>query len=150
MADINSFARGMYNRLWRYANHDSYKTRMRTWEATWRKNNPDKVRDKNTKWRVENRQKSRDASRAWALRNKDRRCAYQMARKAKTKTNDAAVFKIYKKAQELRQWFDVQVDHVVPLSKGGSHTAENLQIIYAFENLMKSNNDNYRPRVIFI
>lgn len=57
--------------------------------------------------------------------------------------------KIYKRAQELRKWFDVEVDHIVPLSKGGAHTSKNLQIIYGFENASKQANPNYKPKVIF-
>lgn len=35
---------------------------------------------------------------------------------------------------------DWHVDHIQPLSRGGSHSPENLQLIPAIENLRKSNN----------
>jgi 5-methylcytosine-specific restriction endonuclease McrA len=60
-----------------------------------------------------------------------------------------AIEKVYARAQELRQWFDVVVDHIVPLAKGGAHSPENLQIIYAFENERKGARLDYKPRVIF-
>ncbi len=61
----------------------------------------------------------------------------------------AKICRIYARAQELRQWFDVVVDHIVPLAKGGAHAAANLQIIYAFENTRKGMCLDYKPRVIF-
>jgi 5-methylcytosine-specific restriction endonuclease McrA len=60
-----------------------------------------------------------------------------------------AISKIYARAAELRQWFDVVVDHKLPISKGGQHTPENLQIIYAFENGRKHDRLDYQPAVIF-
>jgi 5-methylcytosine-specific restriction endonuclease McrA len=59
------------------------------------------------------------------------------------------VEKIYARAQELRQWFNVVVDHIVPLAKGGAHTTSNLQIIYSFENAAKADSLTYKPKVIF-
>jgi 5-methylcytosine-specific restriction endonuclease McrA len=61
-----------------------------------------------------------------------------------------AIHKIYARATELRQWFDVVVDHIVPLSKGGLHLPENLQLIYRSENNRKHNSDSYQPTVVFI
>jgi 5-methylcytosine-specific restriction endonuclease McrA len=57
--------------------------------------------------------------------------------------------KIYQRCRVLRQWFNVVVDHKIPLAKGGAHSAENLQIIYAHENARKHARLNYKPRVIF-
>jgi len=60
-----------------------------------------------------------------------------------------AVAVVYERASELRKFFDVVVDHIVPLINGGSHSVENLQIIYAWENRRKGRNSNYKPRIIF-
>jgi len=35
--------------------------------------------------------------------------------------------------------FDVHLDHIIPISKGGLHIPENLQIIHAEDNRKKSN-----------
>ncbi len=61
----------------------------------------------------------------------------------------AAIDKIYIRASHLRKWFDVVVDHRVPLSKGGAHSSKNLQIIYRTDNLRKSARLDYSPSVIF-
>ncbi len=61
-----------------------------------------------------------------------------------------AIIKIYKRAQWWKQWFDVVVDHIIPLSKGGEHSAKNLQIIYAFENARKGSSLTYKPSAVFL
>jgi 5-methylcytosine-specific restriction endonuclease McrA len=63
---------------------------------------------------------------------------------------DKKITAIYRRCQELRQWFSVVVDHIIPLSRGGMHEAANLQIIYDFENSRKHTNINYKPKVIFL
>jgi hypothetical protein len=60
-----------------------------------------------------------------------------------------AITKIYARAAELRQWFDVVVDHKIPLARGGSHSPDNLQIIYAKENARKGTRLDYVPSVVF-
>jgi hypothetical protein len=58
--------------------------------------------------------------------------------------------KIYERAATLRRHgVQVHVDHKVPLSKGGTHTAENLQIIPEFENSQKHTDQNYNPIFTF-
>ncbi len=61
----------------------------------------------------------------------------------------AAIKKIYARAAALRQWFDVVVDHKVPLAKGGAHASKNLQIIYRAENQQKGSSLTFQPTVIF-
>lgn len=60
------------------------------------------------------------------------------------------VERIYARAKELRQWFDVAVDHIIPLAKGGLHSPDNLQIIYRRENCRKGDKLNYSPAVVFV
>ncbi len=51
---------------------------------------------------------------------------------------DPRVVALYFIAKWLRQQGDdVHVDHIIPVSKGGGHTYENLQILPAVENLRK-------------
>jgi 5-methylcytosine-specific restriction endonuclease McrA len=60
------------------------------------------------------------------------------------------IAKVYERARWWKQWFDVAVDHIIPLSRGGTHEAANLQIIYGFENNRKYNKPSYRPKVVFV
>ena len=76
--------------------------------------------------------------------------AKRRAQKYKATCGDPkAIAKIIARAQELRQWFDVVVDHKIPLCKGGTHSPDNLQIIYARENAEKGSRLDYTPTVIF-
>lgn len=45
--------------------------------------------------------------------------------------------------------FPVEVDHKVPLAKGGAHSPENLQIIYATDNVAKGVKLDFTPSVVF-
>lgn len=75
---------------------------------------------------------------------------YQMKKRNIPVMESELIKQVYARAEELRQWFDVVVDHILPLSKGGVHSASNLQIIYAKENKQKAAKLNYTPKVIFI
>lgn len=57
---------------------------------------------------------------------------------------------IYRRAAFLRKWFDVVVDHKLPLCKGGKHIANNLQIIYSTENCRKGSRLDYTPSIVFV
>ncbi len=71
-------------------------------------------------------------------------------RRAKCRGSNSAILKIYKRCLSLRRWFDVVVDHIIPLAKGGAHSAANLQIIYRKENCEKGIRLDYRPSVVFL
>lgn len=77
----------------------------------------------------------------WAKRN--------AIKKGATIGSKKAIERVYQRASELRQWFDVVVDHIIPLSKGGPHCTSNLQIIYRKDNERKNCRLDYKPSVIF-
>lgn len=94
----------------------------------YRKNNPEKV----TKWKKNDRKNNKvriladNASRRSLLKNK----------------NTVEILQMY----ALRDFYismslgeQFHVDHIIPLSKGGEHVIENLQVIPAIDNLRKSN-----------
>lgn len=64
--------------------------------------------------------------------------------------NKKEIRQIYSRAKYFRQWFDVSVDHIIPMVKGGLHAPNNLQIIYRSENVRKRDSLNFTPSVIFI
>lgn len=109
----------------------------------WRKNNPEiylaGVRRRSKRYR----QKYPERKRA--------ECAKRRALKHLVTIGDLTeIAKIYARSYELRrQGFNVNVDHIIPLSKGGAHSPDNLQIISAFENNRKFNSLTYVPKVVF-
>lgn len=89
----------------------------------------------------------------WFKTNKPKARSYCAARRARCKVGKKlrqAIEKIYTRAHELQQWFDVVVDHTIPLAKGGRHHPANLQIIYRIENLQKGARLDYAPSVVFV
>ncbi len=141
------------NIKWRSKNPDKVAVYIKKWTDK----NADKFRQYQNKWARENRIKREESCKKWRLANPDKWMAIRRsgraldrARKLMISSNTSKrVNKIYSRCCELRKWFDVQVDHIIPISRGGKHEARNLQIIYAFENLKKGNRLNYHPRVIF-
>ena len=75
---------------------------------------------------------------------------YQAKKRGATAGDLKTIQAIYAKAAKYQRWIKVCVDHIIPISKGGAHIADNLQIIYASENLAKNCSLNYKPRVIFL
>ncbi len=157
-----------YLRGWRSRNKEKMRGYRRAWiirniekhlayRRAWRLKNIDKERDKDRRWRSKNRLESNALRYAWRAKNPDKyrqiRSRVKAERKAKflkaTIGDLEAIKKIYARCQELRRWFDVVVDHIIPLACGGNHTPDNLQIIYSFDNCRKQSRLNYKPRVIF-
>lgn len=139
------------------------------YSAAWQKRNPEKVRVaaanrrkrpgalekirlRSQSWRDRNPEKSRAAGRENYLRHPEKFIARNRARQQRLVIpieGCRAVRRVYHRARELRRWFDVVVDHVIPLSKGGAHAPSNLQIIYRTENLVKGARLDYTPSVVF-
>jgi 5-methylcytosine-specific restriction endonuclease McrA len=119
----------------------------------YKKQNKKKVNASNKKWRAKNKTKVKEIGRKYYLKHPDKartNCVKRRALKRKATIGDLTeIAKIYARARELRQWFNVVVDHKIPLSKGGAHSPENLQIIYAYENAQKHNSLTYKPKIIF-
>jgi len=118
--------------------------------------NPEKTREANRKrsrkWAKENPEKRREANGRWAKANPEKhraRNAKRRALKAKVTVGDlTAIAAIYDKAQNsnrVRCYLcgkvipkgERHVDHIIPLSKGGLHTASNLAVACAVCNLKK-------------
>jgi hypothetical protein len=125
-------------------------------------------REQVTEYQRSNRAKINRALKRWRLTNPEKfqaiqkrsrkanwpkhlaRAAARRARKRLLTVGDLTdLAMVYARCRELRKWFDVSVDHIIPLAKGGTHEANNLQIIYCSENSLKQDKLNYKPRVIF-
>jgi hypothetical protein len=147
-----------YNKAYYAANREKMLEASRLWHKqnkryrpesyfAWREANKERIREYQKQWKIDNRDRFLSRLRDWQKRNHHKLICSNAARKAKTRGGDCS--SIYRRCRELRKYFDVVVDHIMPLSKGGSHIPSNLQIIYAFENAIKSARTDYRPKVIF-
>jgi 5-methylcytosine-specific restriction endonuclease McrA len=104
------------------------------------------------KWKQDpkNRQKDRDANKKYYHNNpsvKIKRSSQRASRRVKiashkrdlSKEELDKIYKIYERSRMLTEMTGIQhhVDHIVPISKGGLHHPDNLQILTAEENLKK-------------
>lgn len=124
----------------RYAsNVDKEKVRR----ATAHKLNPKAGEVRKKVWRKENAAKVRAYSRAWCQLNKEKYALRKQQRRELLKVaSDFDIFTLKEAAQlcELRQTktgFKWQIDHIVPLSKGGTHAHSNVQVVPAAWNAAK-------------
>lgn len=123
------------------------------WERRWRKNNPELARARDKRKRVKYRVERAHLKYLWDQTHPEICRAHEALRRARKRNaaigDFSAIARIYARARELRQWFDVVVDHIIPLAKGGAHAPGNLQIIYRLENLSKGTRLDFVPSVIF-
>lgn len=111
---INKRARKYYQN-----NAEVYKT-MKQNNREWRKNNLDKMSALAAKYRARKLNQTPNL----------------------TQEEEDFIELIYKKSQELGKYW--QVDHIIPLSKGGLHCPDNLQIVTREYNQQKSDKLNFR------
>lgn len=135
----------------------------------WNKANPEKTRLKNQKWRKNNSQKIKISSKTWIKNNLDKHRAnkrsQQNRRKAKKKGNG---WEPYTEEQMLSKYGSIcylcneeidfkaprqcgkpgwersfWIEHVIPVSKGGPDTLDNVRPSHGLCNLNKSNKEIY-------
>lgn len=158
---------------WRLKHPDRYKKMLREWRLKnpdymkayrqknrekiaeqmleWRARNAERITEKSRQWKKKNRDKITAQNRWWRFNNSDRRNKNEAKRRVITGSiaDYTEIAKVYERARWWKQWFDVVVDHILPLSRGGLHTVSNLQIIYRSENAKKYNISGYKPKVVF-
>lgn len=106
--------------------------------------------DRNKKRRTENKEWKRQYDKKYRKDNRDERNALAAKREAKkrnqtpdlTEKENQQIINIYKKRRGLGP--DWHVDHILPLSKGGLHHPDNLQIVVKKFNLEKGAKTNFR------
>lgn len=125
----NKDARKEYNKKWYQENPGKAKAAR----DNWRSNNYDKAIASSRNWRSKNLDAARQASRNWSGLNKDKRNAYENSRRTRMLSNGVYVIS-YKEIKKLYtspcfycgSLFDITIDHIVPISKGGHHSIGNL------------------------
>ena len=123
----------------------------------WRELHPEKSKAASRNWRTNNPEAAYKSWRNWKDNNLDRIREYYRKNSARRRaikqgaliSDLDSIRQIYTRCRELRQWFDVVVDHIIPLARGGTHCPCNLQIIYRTENERKHAKLNYKPKIVF-
>ena len=138
------------SRAYREANLEKIKVRVKVYY----KANPEKYYVQHKAYRKANPEKAKAHSRAWARKNKGAinsfTRAYQTLKQNKncitTKEDKQLARWVYSQSKNLSETTDIKwhVDHIKPLSKGGMHSLNNLQIVPATWNLQKKNNNEER------
>jgi 5-methylcytosine-specific restriction endonuclease McrA len=78
------------------------------------------------------------------MRKVARKQIVKISLKTLSNTDKKYIRWLHWKVSKMRRYgFDVHLDHVVPLSKGGKHEPMNLQIVHGTDNAIK-NNRNYK------
>jgi 5-methylcytosine-specific restriction endonuclease McrA len=129
----------------------AHKDRVKAANEKWRAENPDKVRDQQRRWRKANVEKAREKGRRWYAAHPDyyanRRPAYAAAnrallteiegrRRARKYANGVFVISPRDWRRMLARYRDVcaycgmraklDMDHVIPLARGGRHSIGNV------------------------
>ena len=148
------------NKKWQLENRDSELARLKKWK----RDNKEREAASQKKWQLENKEhtaayqkkhylKNKELVKAkvkkWQLDNKGRYAASLANYRAKkfratvymSPEMKRKVAEVYQIAQEasITTGYDWDVDHIVPLSKGGLHTLNNLQVVPAGWNRSKGN-----------
>jgi hypothetical protein len=109
--------------------HTPEKTKARV--DRWRKNNPDKYREQ---WRRRDKAKNAEMSNRY-------RCQKLNQTPDLTTEEKSAIMEVYSLARRLTLETGVkhEVDHIIPVSKGGLHHPDNLQVLTKYDNQSKGN-----------
>ena len=107
----------------------------------WRKNHPEKCAEHRRKWAAVNPDKDRAAKQAYEVANPENRRGASARRRARRLKASPPWLTLEQRKERARIYRECpvghEVDHIVPVVKGGPHIAWNLQILTRAENRKK-------------
>jgi len=122
------FCKSKKNMEWAKSNPD----KIAKISKKWRLNNQGKVSELKIAWRKANREKELAKKREWSRANKDKVRLYSSIRRTKKKLGDVAQVTVLDlKKMKLKNCLYCngpaeQIDHIIPLARGGRHSIGNL------------------------
>lgn len=128
------------SRRWAAANREKRREYMRRWKSV----NREKILEDNRRWKAANPEKACVAVRRWAAANPEKRREHHRRRRARKLNTTVEHFRepdctgvCYLCGEKDLTRAQMHLDHVVPLSRGGSHTPDNVAWACAPCNLSK-------------
>ena len=140
-------------RRWRDSHREVVRVNVRIQTKRWRDQNIEKERQRAANWRAREPEKAREATRKWRSQNLDKLAAKEHRRRARKAgvggEHSSADVKEILKLQKGRCAYCREpiskkkrhVDHIIPLSRGGSNDKTNIQILCVPCNLSKGGRD---------
>lgn len=115
----------------------------------WRNANRDYVRENGREWQKMNRDKVCASSRKWRKKTPEKGRFYATNRRQRTRNNigDLSLAEgFYECAVRISKCVGIpfEVDHIIPLSRGGRHDYRNLQVIPKALNMRKFNRIDFK------